>query len=793
MQSRLIFQYLFYIYISTAEFDHSIKSIQLMALRKYCFYATYFLLVVSAFFLSNYAFAQTNSGIVKGIVKDKSDQSPLIGVIVEVDSFYTVTDENGGFELSLPAGEYSCNLSLIGYIPVEANVNIQSGSLTELTFEMEMAENILTTTTVTSGRYDKPIGEVTVSLEVIRPQLVNSTNTTALDQVLQKMPGVDIIDGQANIRGGSGYSYGAGSRVLILLDDIPALQADAGTTNWNDFPIENISRIEILKGASSVMYGSSALNGIINVLTGYPTDKPETKAVLYYTHFMDPSDPAKKWWTRAPYETGLSILHKQKFNKLDVVLNGFYRNRESFNQSTYSKYGRLSANLKYRLRDNLTIGLNSNFNPGSSSDFFYWQDAEAGAHRPAPDVLNISNRFRFNIDPYLTYFDKAGSRHKIISRYNYIDNRNNDNRSNRSDLYYAEYQYLKTFEKIDLVLASGIVYQGTATTAELYGDTTYRSMNLAGYLQLEKKFFDRLNISLGARVEYNEMRSPDMVDGFVIPGGVNKQTRPVMRAGANYQLAEYTFIRAAYGQGYRFPTVAERFINTPFGSVRVFPNPALESETGWTAEIGFKQGLQLGNWKGFFDIAGFIQEYDNMMEFVFTVTPDFQFGFQSQNIGDTRIRGLDMNISGAGKIAGLETIILTGYTYLDPRYRTFNEVDSLTSSAKRNILKYRFQHTFKFDIETGTDKIRAGVSVNYNSNMENIDAILEELVVPGLKAYRAENNKGFVIVDFRASWKFTRNLKASVLLKNALNREYSLRPGLLEGPRNLTLRLDVDI
>lgn len=764
-----------------------------MSLRKYCFDCSNFLLVITAFFAFNISFAQTNPGTLKGQVKDKSDQSPLIGVIIEVDSFYAVTDELGEFELSLPAGEYSSKMSLVGYVPLLSKLSIQAGSTTEMIFDMEIAENILTTTTVTSGRYDKPIGEVTVSLEVIRPQLLNSTNTTALDQVLQKMPGVDIIDGQANIRGGSGYSYGAGSRVLILLDDIPALQADAGTTNWNDFPIENISRIEILKGASSVLYGSSALNGIINVLTGYPTEQSETKAMIYYTHFMDPADPAKKWWDRAPYETGLSILHKRKYNKLDVVLNGFYRNRESFNQSTYSKYGRLSANLRYRLRDNLIIGLNSNFNPGSSSDFFYWKDAQAGAFQPAPDVLNISNRLRFNIDPYLTYFDKAGSRHKIISRYNYIDNRNNDNRSNRSDLYYAEYQYLKTFEKFDLVIASGLVYQGTATTAELYGDTTYRSTNLAAYLQLEKKFFDRLNLSLGTRVEYNEMRSPELVGDFVIPGGVNKQTRPVMRAGANYQLAKYSFIRAAYGQGYRFPTVAERFINTPFGSVNVFPNPALESETGWTAEIGFKQGLQLGNWKGFFDIAGFIQEYDNMMEFVFTVTPDFQFGFQSQNIGDTRIRGVDMNISGAGKIGGLETIILTGYTYLDPRYRTFTEQDSFTSSAKRNILKYRFQHTFKLDIETGSDRLRAGFSVNYNSNMENIDAILEELVVPGLKVYRNENNRGFVVVDFRASWKFTRNLKASVLLKNALNREYSLRPGLLEGPRNLTVRLDVDI
>ncbi len=271
-----------------------------MSLRKFCIPCTCYSIIVAAFLLSNPTFAQTNTGIFKGIVKDKKEQFPLIGVIVNMETYHIVTDENGNFEFSLPAGEYTCNLSLVGYTPMEVKVNIQSDSIYEMTFEMEIADNFLQTITVTSGRYDKPIGEVTVSLEVIRPQLINSTNTTALDQVLQKMPGVDIIDGQANIRGGSGYSYGAGSRVLILLDDIPALQADAGTANWNDFPIENISRIEVLKGASSVLYGSSALNGIINVFTGYPSDKPETKAVLYYTHFMDPADPTKKWWTRAP-------------------------------------------------------------------------------------------------------------------------------------------------------------------------------------------------------------------------------------------------------------------------------------------------------------------------------------------------------------------------------------------------------------------------------------------------------------------------------------------------------------
>ena len=65
-----------------------------------------------------------------------------------------------------------------------------------------------------------------------------------------------MVSSQPNIRGGSGWSYGAGSRVLLLVDDIPALQADAGLAQWDDIPVENIAQIEVVKGAASALYGS---------------------------------------------------------------------------------------------------------------------------------------------------------------------------------------------------------------------------------------------------------------------------------------------------------------------------------------------------------------------------------------------------------------------------------------------------------------------------------------------------------------------------------------------------------
>jgi len=65
-----------------------------------------------------------------------------------------------------------------------------------------------------------------------------------------------------------------------------------------------------------------------------------------------------------------------------------------------------------------------------------------------------------------------------------------------------------------------------------------------------------------------------------------------------------------------------------------------------------------------------------------------------------------------------------------------------------------------------------------------------EFFLPGVENFRKLHNKGFTVLDIRASQKLGKHLKVSALCNNLLNREYSYRPALLEGPRNFTLRLD---
>ncbi|MEM1320789.1 MAG: TonB-dependent receptor [Bacteroidota bacterium] len=726
-----------------------------------------------------------------GIVSAKASNEPLIGASVIIAGKGATTDLNGAFELKIPAGDYQIEVSYIGFETISEKISLNSGESRQLNFSLDEEATLLNAVTVTSGKYEKPLGEVTVSMEVIKPRLLDAVNSTSIDEVLEKIPGVSIVDGQANIRGGSGWSYGAGSRVLLLVDDIPALQADAGFPNWDDIPVEHVGQMEVIKGASSALYGSSALNGIINVRTAYATSKPVTKAALFYNHSMKPKDESRAWWgdgVRAPYETGISFSHRQKIKKLDLVAGGYGLYRRSFNQTSTNRYGRLSFATQYRATDRLTFGMNGNFNKGEGTGFFYWRDGESGAYQPDSTTLTSSERFRYNLTPFINYFDKSGNRHRIQGRYNGIINDNSDAQSNSSSLLYSEYQFQRRFEGIDLVYTAGVVGIISGVTSELYGDTTYNTTNLSAYMQFEKKFFDRLNISLGARYERNTIEGPELVGTDTIPGGEATEAKPVFRLGLNYQASESTFLRASWGQGYRFPTLAEKYIETVAGFIRVFPNPDLSSETGWSAEIGIKQGLRLGGWQGYVDAALFWMEYEDMMEFTFDGR---LFGFQSRNVGNTVIKGIDLSVAGEGKLLGGKTYVLAGYTYIDPRFKEFTAEDSLASSADYNILKYRFRHAVKADIQTTYNRLTVGAELIYNSEMEAVDRVLE-FVLPGVRDFRENNRGGYLLLGARIGYQVTPFTKLSFIGRNLTNKAYSDRPGQLQAPRNVTMRLDVE-
>ncbi len=137
------------------------------------------------------------------------------------------------------------------------------------------------------------------------------------------------------------------------------------------------------------------------------------------------------------------------------------------------------------------------------------------------------------------------------------------------------------------------------------GNDINRFYNLSGYAQFENNLFKTLTLSIGLRLEYYNMN------------GTESDFKPIFRAGMNLKLMKETYLRLSYGQGYRFPTIAERYISTNVGSFGVYDNPDLKSEKSWNAEVGVKQGFKFFNYFGYIDVALFQQEYYNTIEYLF--------------------------------------------------------------------------------------------------------------------------------------------------------------------------------
>lgn len=762
-------------------------------------------------FISVQGFSQ--NGNIIGVVKDSKTKETLVGVNIVVNTKTgTITDIDGKYKFNLPKGKYTIEYNFIGYKTEIKIVELHENENLTINVFLNQQAQLIDEVVVSAGKFEQKLSDITVSMDVIKPEKLENNNTRQMDEVMKQIPGVDIMDGQPSIRGGSGYSYGAGSRVLILVDDLPMLSADVGDAKWNYIPVENVSQIEVIKGAASALYGSSALNGVINIRTAYPGDFPKTKITMYTGMYMNPERKELIWWGKTqPMFSGLSYLHTRKIGNLDFTVGGNFLINSGYRENNGEEHARTNINLRYRDKKikGLSYGINGNIMEMDKTDFFLWQNADSGAWRQNPDGISETKGYRRNLDPYITYFDNKGNKHSLRTRYFGVSNEivGDSLKNSFSDLYYAEYQYQKNM-KNNYNGTFGISGSYAEINALLFGN--HYSSNSSIYGQIDKKI-KKLTLSGGVRAEYYKIdqdQSITVLNGDTIN---NSPVIPVFRMGANYNLFKYTFLRASFGQGYRFPSIAEKYTYTNLGALTIFPNPKIQPEKGWSAELGLKQGFKLADWNGFIDFAGFWTEYSNMMEYTFgfydTLTFDTltlgkdmitldNIGFQSRNVGYAQITGVDISINGAGKILGIPTTLMLGYTYTNPIDLTVDMTDTLNSS-KSNILKYRYYHSIKGDVEFKYLKFSTGFSFVYNSFIINIDeAFQQELIqgmpssaiLPGLKEYREKHNKGILVIDYRVSFSVTEFSKLSLMVKNITNKEYMGRPGDIQPPRNLALQ-----
>lgn len=805
------------------------------------------IITVFSVFFNQKSIAQN---IVYGTVYDKlqNEVLPFTTISSPCLSEPIQADANGNFEIYVKADECEFTFFFSTFVTETRKVVFDAKHRKiKLRVDLESEVNAIDGVSIVGERQDNEQATATTSLVKIDPKSMENLNVTEASDLVDRMPGVAVVDNEPQIRGGSGFSSGMGSRVLIMLDDMPFLRPDAGRPMWSFIPMENVRSVEVYKGASSVVFGSSALTGAINVLSAYPGLKPTTKVTLHAGVYDSPTDEYKKSWGNvSPMKWGASFLHSRIIrNSFDLVLGGEYYNDQSYlgpeqslshgksNEGPYEMRARFNFGTRYRAKKvrGLVASLNGNFMYSENATSFFWYDCDTNMYRTYAGSLTTSKDYMFYVDPVVSYAAADGSHYTLQNRVLYSNNDANEGvQSARSIMAYDEFKYEKNFKKIALSLQAGLLNNYTNSYGRVFSGNNYDTVpkamfcdNMAVYAQLEKKFLRNRNLSLvgGARWEF-----------YWADHHFNQ--KPIFRLGINYQLlASHTAFRASIGQGYRYPSIGERYISITVGRYGFYPNPTLVPESSWNAEGGIVQPFRVGSFEGIFDVAGYYQYFDNFIEFAFgdwgskgNIMDDM--GFMYLNTGPAAISGVDVSLAGHGNISkNVKFNFMVSYTYSNPvtknRHGVYysqelsdgstNDYTFVTtaSDTTHSTLKYRIQHNLKFDFGfTFWKKISLDLNLAYYSAMKNVDqmffdfdceneehsavanAMLQswgDLPFRGYNKYFKEHQNGSFVMDIGVSYNILENLKLSFVVKNLLNNEYTLRPMHLEAPRSYNVQM----
>ncbi|MCI0496008.1 TonB-dependent receptor [candidate division KSB1 bacterium] len=581
------------------------------------------------------------SSKITGNVIDKKTKRPLIGANVQVlgTLLGASSDAQGNFLIqNIRPGSYSIRVSMMGYRTItNEKCVIQENETTKLLFELEETSIEFDPIVVTAGKIEQRLDQAPVSISVITAKEISTKNPVNLIEALEAASGINFIGNQINIRGSTGYAFGAGNKVLLLLDGVPVYASDTGEFNWDLLPPLDIDRIEVLKGAGSTLWGASALGGVINIITKSPTAEGKficsTKAGKYdQPHF-------KEWqWTNPDrlYYIREDVSYNKKMGRTGFHVSAGHSASTGFTQlGDFQKYN-LTGKIEYQFPNDIKWTTYAAYNFVDRGFFVQWK----GQNDPYEvDETNLNNFVQLNqLNLYTKIAIPFSSRFAMNLRSSFVrtlmgnqfGEGNNFNPAFGQGLELQSNWIPHPHHQVTI----GLQYQSDAGSAKFFGD--HRGFFLGPYLQDEWKIRENVRLTAGFRYDRYQLI------------GYRKEDLFSPRLGINWQPWQSTSFRASIGSGFRAATIVERFLELSVMNFKIISNPALKAESCHALDLGIRHYFSR-NWN--IDISLFNNEYFELIEaHLDLIRGQIQF----RNIPRARIRGIEAtsNISVPMKIFG---------------------------------------------------------------------------------------------------------------------------------------------
>jgi hemoglobin/transferrin/lactoferrin receptor protein len=650
------------------------------------------LIIFLLFFLPHFTSAQTFS--IKGKITDQKTSSPIQGAAIFISyNLLTYTNGDGEYLLTqLSAGTYDLKISYLGYQPVSTQIKIDSSSL-QKDFQLEPSLIELDEVVVSTNRTEDYLRNSPFAELVLDKEEIQTRPSVSLPDILQNEPGISLVrDGiwgtEVSIRGLSREN------IVTLVDGNRVVTSTDVAARMSMIDLNDIERVEVIKGASSSIYGSGATGGIVNIIT---------KSPQYYNNFSLNGN------VLAEYNTvnDLSVFSGSLFSGGSIwsaKISGSYRNAQNiqtpigelknsqFEDYTFSGTFNISPFENQKLEiDYQNFKANDVGIPGSTvfpdnADVRYPYEfrelisAGYSVQNISKTFYKLSAKYSYqliernvqNIPHIVQNIPASGNnparRVSVLKITPSADHKNNnatlqgnfwlfDSHNLAAGFDYWDRSYKgerERYQLIEVLDSSGNV---VSTTNRITGEkpipnSKYSSLGI--YAQDEFKFFDdRLSTTIGLRYDYIKISAEETLNPIYVITNGNLDTTPsgqeVLWEGTEVNNSSYSgnlgFIYSLFsdldltlglGSSFRSPSLEERFQYIDQGSVVRVGNPDLEPEKGLTTDFGtryYSSDLKI--------ISNIFYSYYNDLVTEVPGIFDGRNALIKTNIGEARIYGFD--------------------------------------------------------------------------------------------------------------------------------------------------------
>ena len=607
--------------------------------------------------------AQTHNLSGKILNADTSKPLPYVNIVIQETDKGATSDEDGSFIITdLPTGLHTIILSYMGYEAKTVDVSLPLTQSLEFFMKPELIE--MSTLVVTGTRTERFLKDVPVTTQVIKREKLQEAGGADISQVLGYVTGIAVVENQF----GTGIELSGfdANHVLVMVDGLKMIGRTNGQLDISQIPIEQIERIEIVKGAASALYGSEAMGGVVNIITSKAHEKLGLKVSGVLGRYgriggnVSLSGNVLGWKSKAYVNS--RIYGGNALNSGSLWENG-------------SAYDKLTVGFQTSgiLKENTTLNFQaSKFGEELSTDLGPFEDVSTNKRNSGRlEVINKGSLVTTTLG--LDYSDYDHLYERIVTSSGFVKSADRTT----EQLIRGELRGLMEREKHALMLGVGNESEKTESD-RITGGVQNASLSHL-FVQDEWQLTQKLSSTVGARWDVHS------IYGNYLSPKISFMLKPEM----------ISRIRISFGQGFRAPTFKELFIDYTVQGIgyRIIGDPELNPERSNNFNLDIER-WHTQKYHGRMNF--FYNRIENLIDYAFIGLENNMQLWQTANIKRAITSGAEIDLN---YFFNKRTELTVGYAFLNTWDVDNESPINLKAKHKANTsLRYRISDDASFNV-----------------------------------------------------------------------------------------------